>query len=255
MGGYASLHFRNAFQAKAAIVISPQVLALSRAGDFDTRWEQEQKKVKPLFDEESNLREQKSPAIVFFDKLHELDETHINKLKSLSNSKNCYLNVAYGNHNCARLLVQAGVLKPFITEYIRNCKLNQVDLEIDCANAFMYDSKAFFTYFREALKKGLSKKVVLLEHVFNLYLLKQEHFDFEECYLVAEILEYRGLEKEAIKFSRKSLNKYPSESRIPDYMFRKHLRVLKRFRTGSEKLRKFITVNEPDHADALLKLL
>ncbi|WP_156901996.1 hypothetical protein [Azohydromonas australica] len=230
MGGYAAVNFRSLFGAIHSIAIAPQVLILPENAPFEPRWMNERKEM-PMgsIAEVNNLSRQRVPLLVFFDPNHSLDRQHIENLKRISGNcdGDCVIEVPYANHDVARALVKSKVIQRCLIAMAEYSPIDVDSFRQQCANLFRQDPKAFLNYYRNVVSVSHAK----LGHDDYFYFLsfmeKTKDFDFEACYMAAEIYAKLESREAALAMSQASLDRYPRE--IPNYLHLKHTGILKKF--------------------------
>lgn len=229
MGGYAAVNHRVLFNAIHSVAIAPQVMISLDNASFESRWIEERKNI-PLesFAEANGLSRQTVPLLVFFDPRHLLDSKHIDCLMQVSKaSVNSIIEVPYANHDVARALVKSKVIQQHLIAIAKGESVEVGAVALQCADLFKKDCKAFLNYYR-------SKAAV--EHIeagdedylrFVSFATESKCFDFESCYMAAEIYARLNNQEQAIELSLASLDRYPRE--IPTYLKLKHAGILRKF--------------------------
>lgn len=226
MGGYATIHYSDYFEADLSISIAPQVLITPRFIE-DVRWTSFRDKIAALnFDERSNLARLRGSIIVLSDHDFPLDEMHRAVVEECNTCQNIsFIHVPYSMHNTASAVVKSGVINEFIGSLVLGQNLSVQRLKMDALTTYRDVNKLHLNFLRNHIIDlvKVTKEKQLLSLIESLS--GEKSLDFEEAFMIAEIYKKLNKYKLATVYSNLSLSLYPHEN-IPQYLFLKHKEVV-----------------------------
>lgn len=228
MGAYGAAHLREMFDSSWSIALSPQLTVIGPTAEFESRWKQERAAITPIFDEVSNFNGQATRNLTIITDLHHvLDSSHVKAIipdhdKSVTANSVSVINAPYTAHTTANAVVKTNVIQQHLINLANGIALDVPQLSAECFDLKSQHEKTFLNYLR-----GLTGSELQLNFKkFSELIQDRAERDFESLYMLAECCSKYQMKHAAIDFSTQSLNAFPTQNKVPEYLHLKHVAII-----------------------------